>query len=43
MIFVRKPLRGTSLDKRDQSKRVNLNLNYKIQAAEKSLIFMRDM
>ena len=43
MMFFRKHLRGSSLAKRDQSKGVNQNLNYKIQAAEKSLIFMSDI
>ena len=43
MMFFRKHLIGTSLAKSDQSKGVNKKFNYKIQAAEKSLIFMSDI
>ena len=43
MMFFRKHLRGSSLAKSDQSKGMNQNLNYKVQAAEKSIIFMSDI
>ena len=43
MMFFRKHLKGSSSAKRDQSKGMNQNLNYKVQAAEKSIIFMSDI